>query len=115
MTMTDRTATSAIAAPRFVGAVLGLDVFSSVSIDQVPFLVGRVVVAPVGGLGGMSMADLSARVRVFALRRSSGASALEHPPRGDSVFEPGDEAFLIGPHEELVDILQRDQAQPSST
>ena len=107
--------TSAIAAPRFVGAALGLDVLSSVSIDQVPFLVGRVVVAPVGGLSGMSMADLSARVRVFALRRATGPRLLEHPPRGDTVFAPGDEAFLIGPHEDLVDILQRDQAQPPST
>ena len=62
--------TSALAAPWFVGAALGLDVLSTFYVDQQPFLVGRVTVAPQGGLQGLAMADLSARTRVIALQPS---------------------------------------------
>ncbi len=106
--------TAAIAAPWFVGAALGLDVLSTFYVEQEPFLVGRVRVAPDGGLRGLSMADLSARVRVFALRGAGDDGELEHPPRRETRFAPGDEAFLIGPYEELVGILQRDRRPPAS-
>ncbi len=41
--------TSALAAPRFVGAALGLDILGSFTVGQQPFLVGRLTVAPGGG------------------------------------------------------------------
>jgi mRNA-degrading endonuclease toxin of MazEF toxin-antitoxin module len=47
--------TSALAAPWFVGAALGLDVLGTFYVDQQPFLVGRVRVAPGGGLEGLAM------------------------------------------------------------
>ena len=102
--------TAAIAAPWFVGAALGLDVLSTFYVEQEPFLVGRVTVAPAGGLSGLSMADLSARVRVIALRARDAGASLQHPPRRGTRFVPGDQAFLIGPYEELVGILQRDRS-----
>lgn len=104
--------TAAISAPWFVGAALGLDVLSTFYVEQEPFLVGRVTVAPAGGLSGLSMADLSARVRVVALQANDADAELQHPPRRGTRFVPGDQAFLIGPYEELVGILQRDRSQP---
>jgi hypothetical protein len=55
------------------------------------------------------MQDLSARTRVIALRRTSEGGALEHPPRRGTRFEGGDEAYLLGPYEELLQVLRRDQ------
>jgi Trk K+ transport system NAD-binding subunit len=101
--------TSALAAPWFVGAALGLDVLSTFYVDQQPFLVGRVTVDPQGGLQGLAMADLSARTRVIALSRAADGGQLEHPPRRGTRFAGGDEAYLLGPYEELLSVLRRDQ------
>jgi Trk K+ transport system NAD-binding subunit len=100
--------TSALAAPWFVGAALGLDVLSTFYVDQQPFLVAGLSVAPNGGLQGLAMQDLSARTRVIALSRAADG-VLEHPPRRGTVFAGGDTAFLLGPYEELLRVLQRDQ------
>ncbi|MFZ0248847.1 MAG: NAD-binding protein [Acidimicrobiales bacterium] len=100
--------TSALAAPWFVGAALGLDVLSTFYVDQQPFLVAGLTVAPNGGLQGLSMQDLSSRTRVIALSRAVDG-VLEHPPRRGTVFAAGDTAFLLGPYEELLRVLQRDQ------
>ena len=72
--------TSALAAPWFVGASLGLDIIETFYVDQQPFIVGRLVIAPGGGLQGLAMRDLSARTRVIALRRAKSPDMLEHPP-----------------------------------
>ena len=101
--------TSALAAPWFVGAALGLDVLGTFFVDQQPFLVGRLGIASGGGLQGLAMQDLSARTRVVALRRASGDGTLEHPPRRGTRFEGGDSAYLLGPYDELLDVLRRDQ------
>jgi len=101
--------TSALAAPWFVGAALGLDVLSTFFVDQQPFLVGRVSVADGGGLEGLAMQDLSARTRVVALQRA-GSGALEHPPRRGTRFSGGDRAYLLGPYDELLRVLRRDQS-----
>ena len=100
--------TSALAAPWFVGAALGLDVLSTFYVDQQPFLVAGLTVAPNGGLQGLAMQDLSSRTRVIALSRATDG-VLEHPPRRGTVFAAGDTAFLLGPYEELLRVLQRDQ------
>jgi Trk K+ transport system NAD-binding subunit len=101
--------TSALAAPWFVGAALGLHVLSTFYVDQQPFLVGRVNVSPEGGLHGLAMMDLGARTRVIALLRAAGGGVLEHPPRRGTRFAGGDEAYLLGPYEELLQVLRRDQ------
>ena len=44
--------TSALAAPWFVGAALGLDIISTFYVDNEPLLVGRLTVASFGGLPG---------------------------------------------------------------
>jgi Trk K+ transport system NAD-binding subunit len=106
--------TSALAAPWFVGAALGLDVLETFYVDQQPFLVGRLAIAPGGGLEGLAMQDLSARTRVIALRRAGGGGVLEHPPRRGTRFQDGDEAFLLGPYEELLQVLRRDQVTAPS-
>jgi voltage-gated potassium channel Kch len=100
--------TSALAAPWFVGAALGLDVLSTFYVDQQPFLVAGLTVAPNGGLQGLAMQDLGSRTRVIALNRAADG-VLEHPPRRGTVFAGGDTAFLLGPYEELLGVLQRDQ------
>ena len=101
--------TSALAAPWFVGAALGLDVLETFFVDQQPFLVGRLAIAPGGGLQGLAMQDLSTRTRVVALARASSDRALEHPPRRGTRFQGGDLAYLVGPYDELLDVLRRDQ------
>jgi Trk K+ transport system NAD-binding subunit len=103
--------TAALAAPWFVGAALGLDIRTTFYIDDRPMLIGRVTVAPSGGLAGRSMSELSARTRVLALRRA-GADGLEFPPRRDTRFAGGDQAYLVGPYEELLAVLRHDAATP---
>src|ERR1019366_8315668 len=74
--------TSALAAPWFVGAALGLDVLETFHVVQQPFLVGHLTIAPGGGLQGLAMQDLSARTRVIALRRAGARGAPPTPPPG---------------------------------
>jgi Trk K+ transport system NAD-binding subunit len=104
--------TSAIAAPWFIGAALGLDVLATFYVDHEPFLLARLTVAPDGGLAGVAMRELSARMRVVAIRRAGGQGRLEHPPRRDTRFAPGDQAYLAGPNEELLDVLRHEQRVP---
>lgn len=101
--------TSALAAPWFVGAALGLDVLSTFFVDQEPFIVGRLSIAPDGGLQGLAMEELSSRTRVIALSRHSMGGTLEHPPRRGTRFAAGDQAYILGPYEELLRVLRRDQ------
>jgi Trk K+ transport system NAD-binding subunit len=101
--------TSALAAPWFVGAALGLDILSTFYVESEPLLVGRLSIAAAGGLQGRTMMDLSARIRVIAISRARQNGRLEHPLRRDAVFEGGDQAYLIGPYEELLGVLRRDQ------
>ena len=37
----------------------------------------------------------------------------EHPPRRDTRFAAGDRAYLIGPYEELLQVLRRDTLSPT--
>jgi Trk K+ transport system NAD-binding subunit len=103
--------TAALAAPWFVGAALGLDIRTTFYVDDRPMLIGRVTVAPSGGLVGRQMSELSARTRVLALRRT-GSAGLEFPPRRDTRFAGGDQAYLVGPYEELLAVLRHDAATP---
>jgi Trk K+ transport system NAD-binding subunit len=104
--------TAALAAPWFVGAALGLDVLSTFYAGDEPLLVARLTVTPGGGLHGLTMRDLAARTRVLAIRRAADRSVLEHPPRRTTRFQPADEAYLIGPYDELLTVLRRDRPSP---
>jgi Trk K+ transport system NAD-binding subunit len=104
--------TAALAAPWFVGAALGLDVLSTFYAGDEPLLVARLTVTPGGGLHGLQMNELAARTRVLALRRATDPTVLYHPPRRSTRFEPDDEAYLIGPHDELLTVLRRDRPSP---
>jgi len=101
--------TSAIAAPWFVGAVLGLEVLSTFYVGNHPFLLARLRVSGGGGLDGLAMRDLPGRIRVAAIRRASGSNALEHPPRRDTRFARDDDAYLVGPYVELLEVLRHDR------
>jgi Trk K+ transport system NAD-binding subunit len=76
--------TSAIAAPWFVGAVLGLEVLFTFYVGSHPFLLARLTVSKGGGLDGQAMRELPASVRVVAIRRAADSLALEYPPRRDT-------------------------------
>jgi Trk K+ transport system NAD-binding subunit len=101
--------TSALAAPWFVGAVLGLQVLATFYVRSQPFLVARLTVGPNGGLVGLAMRELSARIRVVAIVRATGGDAMEHPPRRDTRFGAGDQAYLVGPYEELLRVIGRER------
>jgi hypothetical protein len=107
--------TVAIAAPWFVGATLGLDVLFSFYVGSHPFLVARLPIAAGGGLEGSRMSDLSAGIRVVAIARAADTATLEHPPRRDTQLQAGDDAYLAGPYEELLDVLRRERAAGSET
>ena len=101
--------TAALAAPWFVGAALGLDVLSTFYAGDELLLVARLTVTPGGGLEGLQMHELAARTRVLALRRAADRAVLEHPPRRTTRFHQADEAYLIGPYDELLTVLRRDR------
>lgn len=126
--------TSAIAAPWFVGGALGLDVLFTFYVGNHPFLLARLRVSAGGGLDGMAMRELPGTVRVVAIRRAAAAStagdggsadgassrtsastqtgatsALEHPPRRDTRLSRDDDAYLVGPYAELLEILRHDR------
>jgi Trk K+ transport system NAD-binding subunit len=107
--------TAALAAPWFVGAALGLDVLSTFYAGDEPLLVARLTVTPGGGLEGLQMHELAARTRVLALRRAADRSVLEHPPRRTTRFQHSDEAYLIGPYDELLTVLRRDRPSAGLT
>jgi Trk K+ transport system NAD-binding subunit len=107
--------TAALAAPWFVGAALGLDVLSTFYAGDEPLLIARLTVTPGGGLEGLRMDELTARTRVLALRRAADRSVLEHPPRRTTRFRQADEAYLIGPYDELLTVLRRDRPSPGLT
>jgi hypothetical protein len=52
------------------------------------------------------MNELSANTRVVALTRAS-TGVMEHPPRRGTQFAAGDLAYLVGPYEELLEVLRR--------
>jgi Trk K+ transport system NAD-binding subunit len=106
--------TAALAAPWFVGAALGLDVLSTFYAGDEPLLVARLTITPDGGLHGLAMHDLASRTRVLAIRRAADKAILEHPPRRRTRFRPDDEAFLIGPYNELLTVLRRDRPSPQA-
>ncbi len=101
--------TSAIAAPWFVGAALGLDVLFTFYVGNHPFLLARLRVSAGGGLDGLAMRELPGTVRVVAIRRATSANALEHPPRRDTRLAPDDDAYLVGPYAELLEVLRHDR------
>ena len=74
-----------------------------------PLLVARLAVRPDGGLNGLAMRDLGARTRILAISRAAGRGYLEHPPRRGTRLRAGDQAYLIGPYEELLAVLRRDR------
>jgi Trk K+ transport system NAD-binding subunit len=102
--------TSAIAAPWFVGAALGLDVLLTFYVGNHPFLLARLRVSTGGGLDGLAMLDLPGKIRVVAIRRAQSATALEHPPRRETRLAPDDDAYLVGPYAELLEVLRHDRA-----
>lgn len=101
--------TAALAAPWFVGAALGLEVLATFYVRNQPFLVARLTVSADGGLVGLAMRELGARIRVVGIV-SAQTGELEHPPRRDTRLAAGDTAYLVGPYEELLSVLRRERA-----
>ncbi len=104
--------TGAIAAPSFAGAALGMDVLFSFYVGSHPFLLARLRISAGGGLDGVAMRELGARVRVIAIGRDSrddSTGSLEYPPRRDTRLAAGDDAYLAGPAEELLRVLRRER------
>ncbi|MHA3019482.1 NAD-binding protein [Mycobacterium sp. BMJ-28] len=102
-----------LAAPWFIGAALGLQVFGTFSVGQHSFMVGGVRVEPGSELDGVRMADLSTQTRVIAITRPGVATRLH--PRRDTRLTAGDTAYLVGPYRELLETLAKGQARGQAT
>jgi Trk K+ transport system NAD-binding subunit len=99
--------TDELAAPWFVGAALGLHVLGTFYAGDVPLLYARVQVTGGGGLDGVRLDALRGGSRVLAIRRA-GTGTIRRAARRWTELAAGDEAYVVGPHEELLDLLQRD-------
>ncbi len=99
--------TDELAAPWFVGAALGLEVLGTFLAGDVPLLSARVQVTPGGGLDGVRIDAVTGRSRVLAVRHK-GERETRPVVRRWTTLEAGDEAFVVGPHEELLGLLRRD-------
>jgi hypothetical protein len=55
------------------------------------------------------MRELPGTVRVVAIQRAASSLALEHPPRRDTRLAPEDDAYLVGPYAELLQVLRHDR------
>jgi Trk K+ transport system NAD-binding subunit len=100
--------TATFAAPWFVGAALGMRVLSTFNVGGLPFLLARITIEPGGGLEGREMRDLVSRSRVIALRHAADPETLDRPRRG-TAFLAGDEAYVVGPPEELLRVMRSQQ------
>lgn len=105
--------TAALAAPWFAGAALGLHVLGTFYVGPLPLLVARLPVRTGRGLDGVAMADLGAQLRIVAIRRRT-RRGLEYPPRRGTTLRGGDEAFLVGPYEEMLALVRRERASAES-
>ena len=103
--------TDELAAPWFVGAALGLEVLGTFFAGDVPLLYARVQVTPGGGLDGARLDALTGRSRVLSVRHR-GEQEVHRVVRRWTTLEADDEAFVVGPHEELLALLRQD-ALPS--
>jgi Trk K+ transport system NAD-binding subunit len=100
--------TSALAAPWFLGAALGLGIMSTFYVEDELFLVANLTVGDGSGLVNLPMNELGARIRVIAISRAPDHLSLDHPVRRGARFAVGDRVYLIGPYEELLLVLRRD-------
>ncbi|MFG2003322.1 potassium channel family protein [Spirillospora sp. NPDC048911] len=97
--------TAELAAPWFVGAALGLDVLGTFTASGQPLMAGRFTVTKGSELDGANVHD---RAQVLALDRDG----LQFPTR-PATFQPGDGAYVIGPHPELLRLLQQSRTTPA--
>ena len=104
--------TDELAAPWFVGAALGLEVLGTFYTGDVPLLYARVQVTGGGGLDGARVDAVTGRSRVLSVRHS-GERSVHRVVRRWTTLDAGDEAFVVGPHEELLGLLRED-ALPSA-
>ena len=47
--------------------------------------------------------------QLLCLLRAASSAALEHPPRRDTRLAPDDDAYLVGPYAELLEVLRHDR------
>ncbi len=111
--LTDVRSTDELAAPWFVGAALGLDVLGTFYAGDVPLLYARVQVTPGGGLDGARVDAVTGRTRVLSVQQR-GEQAAHRVVRRWHTLHADDEAFVVGPHDELLGLLRRD-AVPAGT
>lgn len=96
-----------LAAPRFIGTALGLQVMGAFSVGNRPFLIGGMHVQAGSELDGLQMFELSTHTRVIAITRED-APVLLHPRR-DARLTAGDTVYLVGPYRELLATLRKGQ------
>ncbi len=98
-----------LAAPWFIGAAMGLQVFGTFSVRQRSFMVGGVRVELGSELDGIRMSDLSTQTRVIAIAGSTGPTLTNLHPHGDTTLAAGDTVYLVGPYRELLATLRQGQ------
>jgi len=95
---------AALAAPWFVGAVLGLDIRDTFYVSGLPMLHARLEVPQDSALDGVLVSEMPARLRVIVIARPDGA--VVELPRRDVRLLAGDDVHLVGPYDELLRLLR---------
>jgi Trk K+ transport system NAD-binding subunit len=98
-----------LAAPWFIGAAMGLQVFGTFSVRQRSFMVGGVRVEAGSELDGIRIADLSTQTRVIAIAGTAGPTLANLHPHRDTTLTQGDTVYLVGPYRELLATLRQGQ------
>ena len=95
---------SALAAPWFVGAALGMDVLQTLYVGGLPMLVARLLG---GGVAGRARRCATSRPGCGWSAWPAATARVVNLPRRETAFAAGDVATLVGPYEELLLLLRR--------
>lgn len=95
-----------LAAPWFIGAVLGMEVVGTFYVGAAPYMAARLRIRAGSGFDGIRVDDFRVNTRVAAIQRAA-TGVLEFPPGTDARLEAGDVAYVVGHYEDLFEVLER--------
>lgn len=93
-----------LSAPWFVGAACGLDVFGTFYVQDTAFIAAKLEIRADDRLVGRAVGDLQDAARFVAIDRMDGY--FEHPLQRTTTLAAGDNVYVVGRFEDLLDLLR---------